>query len=151
MTWPIYVRLNCGWSLVEGSKESQYLRASAVEIHMARINETILACVILPKNYFAFCIVLFSILRFYSVKRVRIICITHWVRVTHIWWWLVVWSAPSHCLIQCWNIVKWIPRKKFQWLFNRNSYSFFHENAFDYFVCKMASILFRPPCDDLVM
>ena len=44
-------------------------------------------------------------------------CITHWGQVTHtrisklehIWfrYWLVAWSAPSHCLNQCWNIVNW--------------------------------------------
>ena len=44
--------------------------------------------------------------------------LTHWARVTHVvgisklghfWFreWLVAWSAPSHFLIQCWNIINW--------------------------------------------
>ena len=33
----------------------------------------------------------------------------HWFR-----WWLIVSSAPKHYLIQCWLIVNWIFRNKFQ-------------------------------------
>ena len=54
--------------------------------------------------------------------------------------------APSHYLNQCWNIVNWPLRNKFQWNFNRNSYIFIHENAFEKVVCKMAAILSRPQC-----
>ena len=35
--------------------------------------------------------------------------------------WLVAWSAPSHYLNQCWNIVNWTLRNKLQWNFNRSS------------------------------
>ena len=35
-----------------------------------------------------------------------------------------------HCLNQCWNIVHWTLGNKLQWNFNRNSYSFIQENAF---------------------
>ena len=34
----------------------------------------------------------------------------HWFRQ-----WLVTWSAPSHYLNQCWNIVNWTFRNKLQW------------------------------------
>ena len=58
--------------------------------------------------------------------------LTHWGRVTHICvsklfiiGWdnglSVAWTAPSHYLKQCWNIVNWTLRNKLQWKFNRNS------------------------------
>ena len=53
---------------------------------------------------------------------------------------------PSHYLNQCCTIVRWIPRNKFQWNFNRNLYIFTHENPFQYVVLKMAAILSRPQC-----
>ena len=56
------------------------------------------------------------------------------------------WSAPSHYLNQCWNIVNWILRNKLQWNFNRNSNIFIQENALENVVCEMASILSRPQC-----
>ena len=34
-----------------------------------------------------------------------------------------------------------------QWHFNRKSYIFIQENAFEYFVCKMPAILYRSPSD----
>ena len=84
--------------------------------------------------------------------------ITHWGRVTHICvgnlghqkfrWWLIAWSAASHYLNQFWNIVNWAVRNKIQWHFNRNSYIFIQENAFEYVVWKMAAILYRPHCDN---
>ena len=49
--------------------------------------------------------------------------------------WLVAYSAPSHCLNQCWPIVNWTPGNKFQWNLNRNSVIFIQENAFENVVC----------------
>ena len=63
----------------------------------------------------------------------------HWFRQR-----LVAWTAPSHYLNQCWNIVHWTLRNKLQWNLNRNSYIFIHENAFENVVWKMAAILSRP-------
>ena len=67
---------------------------------------------------------------------------------SHHWFksWLVAWTAPSHYLNQCWNIVNWTLRNKRQWNFNRNSYVFIQENAFENVVCEMASTLPRPQC-----
>ena len=65
----------------------------------------------------------------------------HWFR-----YWLVAWTAPSHYLNSCWNIVNWILRNKFPWNFNRYSNIFIQENAFENGVCEMASILSRPRC-----
>ena len=44
------------------------------------------------------------------------------VELSHHWfrWWLVAYSAPSHYLNQCWNIVNWTSRNNLQWNFNRN-------------------------------
>ena len=47
---------------------------------------------------------------------------------------------PNHYLNQCWNIINWNLRNKLQWNFNRNSYNFIHENAFENVVWKMAAI-----------
>ena len=33
----------------------------------------------------------------------------------------MAWSAPSHYLNQCWNIVNWTIRNKLQWNINQNS------------------------------
>ena len=53
----------------------------------------------------------------------------------------------SHYLIQCWNIVKWTLRNKFQWNFNQSSNIFLQqENAFEIVVCKIATILSWPQC-----
>ena len=57
--------------------------------------------------------------------------------------WLVAWSAPSHCLKQCWNIVNWTLRNKLQWNFNQNTKLFIHENASENILCKKAAILSR--------
>ena len=60
--------------------------------------------------------------------------------------WLVAWSAPSHYLNQCWNIVNLTLWNKLQWNFNRNSNIFILENGFECVVCEMAAILSRPQC-----
>ena len=70
------------------------------------------------------------------------ICISesgqHWLR-----YWLVVYSAPSHYLNQCWVIVNWILRNKLQWNFNQNTKLFIHKIAFENIVTEMAAILSR--------
>ena len=65
----------------------------------------------------------------------------YWGRVTHIWvsnldhhWyrkWLVAWPAPSHYLVQCWNIINLNLRNKLQWNINQNSYIFIQEITFE--------------------
>ena len=50
-------------------------------------------------------------------------------------------------LNQCWTIVNWTFRNKLQWYFNRNSYLFIQQNAFENVVCKMSS---RPQSVDTV-
>ena len=52
-------------------------------------------------------------------------------------------SASSHYLNQYWHTVNWPLRNKVQWNYNRNSYFFIQENAFEYDVCKMVAILYR--------
>ena len=59
---------------------------------------------------------------------------------------LGAWSAPSHYLNQCWNIVNPNLKNKLQWNLKRNSYIFIQENAFENLVCEMAAILSRPQC-----
>ena len=44
----------------------------------------------------------------------------------------VAWSAPSHYLDQCWNIVN---SNKLQWNIKRNSHIFIQKNAFENVVC----------------
>ena len=61
-------------------------------------------------------------------------------------YWLVAWSATSHYLNQCWDIVNWTLMNKLQWNFNRYSSIFIQENGFENVVCEMASILSRPQC-----
>ena len=65
----------------------------------------------------------------------------HWFRQ-----WLGAWSAPSHYLKKCWNIVNWTLRNKLQGDFNRNSDIFFQENAIECVFWEMAAILSRPQC-----
>ena len=80
--------------------------------------------------------------------------LTHWGRVTHICVANLTiigsdngsWSAPSHYLNQCWNIVNWTLRSKLQCNFNWISNIFIQENALENVVCEMASILSRPQC-----
>ena len=59
---------------------------------------------------------------------------------------LVAWTAPSHYLNQCWNIVNLTLGNKLQWNTNRNLYIFIQENAFENVVWKMVAILSRPQC-----
>ena len=76
--------------------------------------------------------------------------LTHWGRVTHICVGNLTIIGSDNGLppgrrqaitwTKCWNIVNWIPRNKYQWHFNRNSYNFIQENAFENVVCEMASI-----------
>ena len=55
--------------------------------------------------------------------------------------WLVTWLAPSHYLNQCWIVVNWTLRNKFQWNLNQNSNIFIQENVFE-----MSSAKRRPFC-----
>ena len=61
------------------------------------------------------------------------------------------WSAPSHYLNQCWNIVKWTLMNKLQWNFNRNSNIVIQENASKSVVCETAAMLSRPQCVKMSM
>ena len=54
--------------------------------------------------------------------------------------------APSHYLNQCWNIVNFNLRCKFQWNVDQFLYIFIQENAFENVVCEIAAILSRPQC-----
>ena len=69
-------------------------------------------------------------------------------QINHHWFreWLVAWTALSHSLNQCWNIVNWTHRNKLQWNFNRNKNNFIEENSLENVICEMASILSRPEC-----
>ena len=73
--------------------------------------------------------------------------LTHWGRVMNICVGNLTiigsdngWSAPSHYLNQCLNIVDWTLRNKLQWNFYRNSNIFIHEKMH----LKMASAKWRP-------
>ena len=59
--------------------------------------------------------------------------------------------SPDRCQAIIWTNVGILlngpHRKKLQWNFNRNSYIFIQENAFENVVCKMTAILFRPQYD----
>ena len=76
--------------------------------------------------------------------------LTRWGRVTHICVGklTIIGSdnglSPgrySHYLNQCWNIVNWTLRNKFQWNFNRNSNIFIYENRM-----KISSAKWRSFC-----
>ena len=54
--------------------------------------------------------------------------------------------TPSHYLAQCWLVVCWILKNKFQWNLNQNTNIFMQENTIEKVVCKMAAILFQPQC-----
>ena len=56
---------------------------------------------------------------------------------------VVAYSAPGHCLNQCWDIVDWNPRNKFQRNLNLTIKLFIHENASENIVCEMTAILSR--------
>ena len=53
-------------------------------------------------------------------------------------YWLV---AGRHHLNQCWVIVNWALRNKFQWNFNQDIKIFIHENVSENIICEMAAIL----------
>ena len=65
------------------------------------------------------------------------ICVSnhHWFRQ-----WLVAWSAPSHYLNQCWNIVNSNLRNKLQWNLKQHTFSFKKIHL------KMSSAKFWPFC-----
>ena len=75
--------------------------------------------------------------------RVTYICVgelcQHWFRQ-----WLVAWTAPSHHLNQCWNIVNSTPRNTFQWNFISHSKVFIQENAFENVIGKYRPFHFGP-------
>ena len=52
-------------------------------------------------------------------------------------------TGESHYLNQCWFIVNWTLRNKFQWKLIWNSNFFIQENAFENVICEMATILSR--------
>ena len=91
---------------------------------------------------------------FFSCLQLNVL--THWGRVTHICISKITiigsdnglspWTAPSHYLNQCWNIVNWTLGNKLQWNLNRNLYIFIQENPLENVVWKMAAILSRPQC-----
>ena len=85
-----------------------------------------------------------------SLFHIAMSLLTHWGRVTHmcvgnltslVQIWLVAWSAPSHYLNQCWNIVIGTLRNKLQWTLNRKYNILITENAFECVVCDR-----RPFC-----
>ena len=55
-------------------------------------------------------------------------------------------SAPSHNLNQCWRIVNYTLRNKFQWNLDRNSNIFIQEMCLKMSSAKMAVILSRERC-----
>ena len=55
--------------------------------------------------------------------------------------WLVVYSAPSHYLKQCWVIVNWTLKNNLQCNLNQNTKFFIHENASKNVVHEKAAIL----------
>ena len=55
------------------------------------------------------------------------------------------WSALSHYLNQCRNIVNWTLRNILQWNINQNSYIFI-KKSFENVFCKMSVIFYRPQC-----
>ena len=56
----------------------------------------------------------------------------------------MAWTAQSHYLNQCWNMLDWTLRNKLQWNPNRNPYISIKENAYENVVWKMAAILPQP-------
>ena len=56
---------------------------------------------------------------------------------------IVTFLLPSLYLNQCWVIVNWTLRNKFQWNFNQNTKLFIHENASQNIVCEIMAILPR--------
>ena len=60
----------------------------------------------------------------------------YWLR-----WWLVAYSAPSHHKNQCWVIVNWTLRNKFQWnVLKIQNFPFMNMHL------KISSVTWRPFC-----
>ena len=51
----------------------------------------------------------------------------------------MAWTAPSHYLNQCWNIVNWALGNKHQWNLNRILYIFIQENVFEILILEWRS------------
>ena len=77
-------------------------------------------------------------------SRLMHICVGKLVIIVHIL--VIAWSAPSHHLNQCWNIVNLTLNNKLQWNFKQNSHIFIQENAFVNVVLETVAILSRPEC-----
>ena len=75
-----------------------------------------------------------------------LLALTHWGRVTHIYFSKIAWSVPSHYLNECWNIVKWALRNKLHSNCYWNSNVFIQENAFENVIWEMSAILSQPQC-----
>ena len=78
---------------------------------------------------------------------------THWGRVKHICVSkLTIISSDNGLSPRRRQAIIWtnagilLIRNEIQWNFNRNSYVFIQENAFENVVCEMAATLFRPQC-----
>ena len=59
-------------------------------------------------------------------------------------------TVPSYYLNQCWDIVNQTLGNKLQWNLNQNLWIFIQVNAFEYVVWKMAAILSRPQCGEIL-
>ena len=83
-------------------------------------------------------------------QRVTHTCVSkidqHWLSQ-----WLVASSAPNHYLNQCWFIVNWNLNNKPQLNSTRNSNIIIQEDAFQTVVRKLAAILSRPQCINLII
>ena len=55
-----------------------------------------------------------------------------------------------HYLDKCWHTINWTLGNTFQWNFNRNSSVFIWENHLKYNLQKIAAILYRPQCVNLL-
>ena len=75
----------------------------------------------------------------YAYLMTYCISLSYWAQVMLI----CVKTGTSHHLNQCWLIVKWILRNKYQWHFNQNAKTSIEENTFEYGVCDMSPILLR--------
>ena len=75
----------------------------------------------------------------YAYLMTYCISLSYWAQVMLI----CVKTGTSHYLNQCWLIVKWILRNKYQWHFNQNAKTSIEENTFEYGVCNMFPILLR--------
>ena len=75
--------------------------------------------------------------------KISAVYMRQWIRWALVQMMIVAYSTPSHYLNQCWVIVNWNLRNKFQWNFNQNTKLFIHKNASENTVYKMAAILFR--------